>query len=442
MTLMSISALTTVERALGRRTCAEPGVAASCRRDISTDMPNRPFSDRNPTSFTAAGVAARVSAGAPQRAKGATWATGHVFFCDETGNSGSRFYMLDQPIYAEGGWIVPHQERAQAEAAIRDLEQKHKLTAKTKGAALKTSPRGRAYMLEVFDVLRHVAVPFVYLIEKRYFVCSKAVESYFDPVYNPVVDPKETWSPGARQARAEKFYAGPEELIAAFAEAYRSENGAAIATVGARWVEWFDAQGDTKTAAELKVALPTIATHIEQEFSSLHDGGLPRGFDSMNMPALVQVFQLVEQNVPPCDLLHDECATFEAVYRHVYHQQRDAVPSAVVMDDGRKQVYGYERLNSLSFGNSEEQPLLRAADYLTASCADFARRSSVGEDVPLDLAKLAYPGLGAIMVWALSHKLPESERMPQLGQMLASERFIGRTFGQLHKMMHPPSVGG
>ena len=291
-------------------------------------------------------------------------------------------------------------------------------------------------------MLRHVAVPFVYLIEKRYFVCAKAVESYFDPVYNAAIDARETWSPEVRQARAEKFYAGPEELIAAFAEAYRIENGAAIATVGARWVEWFEAQGDTKTVAELRASLPTIAAHMQQEFSCLHDEGLPRGFDSMNMPALVQVFQLVEQNVPPCDMLHDECATFEAVYRHVYNLHRDADPSAVVMDDGRKQIYGYENLNSLSFGNSEEHPFLRAADYLTASCTDFARRSFAGEDVPPDLAKLTYPGLGAIMVWALSHMLPESERMPQLGQVLASERFVGRVFGQLHKMVHPPSPKG
>jgi hypothetical protein len=107
------------------------------------------------------------------------------------------------------------------------------------------------------------------------------------------------------------------------------------------------------------------------------------------------------------------------------------------MTDGRKNVYGFERMNSLSFGDSEAQPLLRAADYLTASCTEFARRSLTGEEVPQDLAELAYPGLGAIMVWALSQMLPESQRMPQLGQVMASEKFIGRVFGKLHMMMHP-----
>ena len=73
-------------------------------------------------------------------------------------------------------------------------------------------------------MLRHVAVPFVYLIEKRYFVCADAMKSYFDSAYNAAIDARETWSP---EAPAEKFYAGPEELIAAFAEAYRIENEAA-----------------------------------------------------------------------------------------------------------------------------------------------------------------------------------------------------------------------
>jgi hypothetical protein len=408
-------------------------------------MPNRPQKNRpsrlrDPRPFTAAGSAARFAGGARNRAAGTTWTTGHVFFCDETGNSGSRFYMPDQPIYTEGGWIVPHEKRAKAEATVRALEEKHKFNPKTKGSALKTSTRGRAYMREVFTMLQDCAVPFVYLVEKRYFVCAKAVETYFDPVYNPKINPRETWSPEVRQARAEKFYAGPEEVIAEFAEAYRTENHDAIAAVGARWMEWFHSRGDLTTAGEINAALPTIAEHIRDEFSSLHTGDLPRGFDSMNMPALTQVFQLVEQNVPACDLLHDECASFEAVYRYVFNLERDAKPGAVVMDDGRKQIYGFERLNSLAFGSSEEQPLLRAADYLTASCTDFARRSFAGEEVPQDLAELAYPGLGAIMAWALSHMLPDSERMPQLGQVLGSEQFAGRVFAGLHKMMHPPSA--
>jgi hypothetical protein len=31
-------------------------------------------------------------------------------FCDETGNSGTRFFSPDQPAYAEGGWFVGRAE--------------------------------------------------------------------------------------------------------------------------------------------------------------------------------------------------------------------------------------------------------------------------------------------------------------------------------------------
>ncbi len=32
-------------------------------------------------------------------------ATTHTLFCDETGNSGRRFYCPEQPLYAEGGCL-------------------------------------------------------------------------------------------------------------------------------------------------------------------------------------------------------------------------------------------------------------------------------------------------------------------------------------------------
>ncbi len=232
-------------------------------------MPYRPKNKGkkpyDPRPFTAAGVAAQIAAGISKRPRSAPLDTKHVFFCDETGNSGSRFYIPDQPIYAEGGWIIPHDERSQVESELLRLEQRHGYTPRTKGTSLKSSPRGRSYMLEAFEVLRHHAAPFVYLIEKRYFVCSKAVESYFDPTYNSAIGPQETWDPDVRQARAEMFYAGPEELVALFAEAYRTEDGPQIAAVGGQWVEWFKGQGDMKFASELNACLPTIGEHMREE---------------------------------------------------------------------------------------------------------------------------------------------------------------------------------
>ena len=46
-------------------------------------------------------------------------------FCDETGNSESRFFSPEQPVYAEGGWYVPNDRRAELEVAVLELEKEY-----------------------------------------------------------------------------------------------------------------------------------------------------------------------------------------------------------------------------------------------------------------------------------------------------------------------------
>jgi hypothetical protein len=98
------------------------------------------------------------------------WPTTHTLFCDETGNSGSKFYAPDQPVYAEGGWLVAHADRAQLEATILEIEQQFRFTPKTKGTRLKDSAPGRAYFATVLATVSRAATPFFYLVEKKYFI--------------------------------------------------------------------------------------------------------------------------------------------------------------------------------------------------------------------------------------------------------------------------------
>src|SRR4051812_44633306 len=109
-------------------------------------------------------------------------------FCDETGNSGTRFFSPEQPVYAEGGWFVRNEHRSELETAVLELEKEHGFNPQSKGTRLKDSPSGRRYLAAVLNKVGQSATPFFYLVEKRYFICAKAVWTYFDPSYNPTID--------------------------------------------------------------------------------------------------------------------------------------------------------------------------------------------------------------------------------------------------------------
>jgi len=357
-----------------------------------------------------------------------------TFFCDESGNSGSRFYYPAQPIYAEGGWIVPAETRDELRTEILRLEKESGYTPSTKGTALKGSPKGRAYMLRVIDACSQRAIPFISLVEKRYAICAKAVETYYDPVYNPAVSPHETWDPERRQERAQMLYGGPEELVAAFAEAFRTRDAKGVRAVGERWADYLDGAGKRVDAEELRRCLPDIEVNVAREFEAFAAPETLRGYDSLNMPILHQVFQTIEQNVPECEIVHDECASFEPVYKHVFELTKNADPAVMVMKDGRQHVYGFQNIKGLSFGDSEIEPLLRAADYLVAACVEFGRSAFERRPIDATIAKIAYPAIGGIIVWALSqqHGL---KPMPKVGEIFASEDWVGRCNGEMLKFM-------
>jgi hypothetical protein len=323
--------------------------------------------------------------------------TSHTFFCDETGNSGGQYFHRDQPIYAEGGWVISHEERAAAMEFVADLEKTHGYSPRTKGSSLKSDASGRAYMEEAQLGLGKIGVPFLYLVEKRYIACTKAVETYFDPNSNSAIAPDETKRPIVRRMRAEKLYAAPDALIAAFAQAYRGHDADGIEAVGKDWEEFLISTGEVVMATELRTGLSGIRRNMRKELLSDKRPSFPSGLDCLNMPSMALVFQLVEQHYPPCDMVHGECAGFEAVYHYVFDQLRNTDAAELETVDGRKHAFGFTRLTFLSFADSEAQPLLRASDYLVASCVDFAQRAAADAEIPTGLVQCAYPGLGGIL---------------------------------------------
>src|ERR1039457_5131312 len=125
----------------------------------------------------------------------------HSLFCDETGNTGKRFLDPAQPVFAEGGWFIAHKDRPRAMNAIEEVERKYTSGARElKGAELIKKGKGQSLMRNVCEsVGRNGGVPFIHVVEKRYAVCTKIVETYFDSDYNPTIATGELWDPARRQ---------------------------------------------------------------------------------------------------------------------------------------------------------------------------------------------------------------------------------------------------
>lgn len=384
--------------------------------------PQKPVSDPGVSyaEAVAAYIGSRCDVGAAR-----SWPTTHTLFCDETGNSGSRFNDPDQPLYAEGGWLVPHAACARLAGEFAEIETRFGYTPKTKGTRIKDSATGRSCIAAALEMLARDATPFFYVVEKRYFICAKAVETYFDPKYNPSIDPVETFDPRLRTLRADLLYGAPDAVVAAFADSFRQEDHVAIARIGADWANAMAACRQLGLATQLRVSLPMIAGHMEREFAKLRTTGLPKGYATLNAPSLAQAFQLIERSSPPCDMIHDQCDSLAAIYRYFFDRYRNAEHDVLPKLDGSGEIFGFRRLNSLSFGDSEMLPLLRASDYLLASCVDLCKRAVNREEIPVELRDASQHGLARMMNMAAGHH-SDVRTSGQIGEIMASDMWISQ----------------
>jgi hypothetical protein len=358
-------------------------------------------------------------------------------YCDESGNTGRNFADRAQPVFIEAGWYVRHAESRALAEKIEELEKRSAYTkAEVKGNKLLKSGKGRGFLRAVSEMMGQSAIPYFYLVEKRYAICAKMVESLFDPSYNSAVRNEELWDPEARQGLAQNFYDGPEDLIYSFGAAYRAKDADAIHANAQQWLEHFRTQPGSDMATRITAVLPVLNEEMQGEFRAFD--GTPTGYDSLNMPIWVMVFQDMEQHFSgPCDLIHDRIAEFQECFEQTYKLLRDGRPSRMLFKDGRTFTSGLQKVVSLNFAESKTEPLVRAADCIASSTREFAWRAFRGDSIDENLSKAVYPSLGALACWVLSHMHPSVGFFPQLGTLMASSQFCGKVFASIMETMRP-----
>src|SRR5262249_13861379 len=157
-------------------------------------------------------------------------------------------------------------------------------------------------------------------------------------------------------------------------EAYRLKDTRGVKRNAENWVAQLRKTGFNRAAEKVSGVLPNIEDEIQTEARHLAASNVPRGIDSLNFPIVMEVFQFVEQKCPfPCHIVHDHTASFEQVYRYFFEKFKNATPIALEMKTGRQMRFGFGNVLSLSFTDSNMEPLVRAADYVLAGTRRFVQ---------------------------------------------------------------------
>jgi hypothetical protein len=221
-------------------------------------------------------------------------------------------------------------------------------------------------------------------------------------------------------------------LVDQFAEAYRTKDHTAVRKNAEDWIAELSRRGLGSFAEKIEGVLPEIEAEIIAERRTDSSADIPPGLDSLNMPIVAEIFQFIEGHCPyKCDVVHDQTASFEPIYTYIFELFDKGEQRILLKKDGTRDYIGFEKTCSLSFANSQKQPLIRAADYALAGARRFIELALCGESIPDDIREVAFLNLGAILMETVTYMHPSLGSFPKLGLVMSSTQWATKIFGRL-----------
>jgi|LGVE01.1.fsa_nt_gb hypothetical protein len=354
------------------------------------------------------------------------------YYFDESGNSGSRFLDYQQPSYIEGGWVVEKKNIQHISTVITEIESSYPFKIEElKGKQLIKHKRGQELILKmIHEIGRHGGIPILHICEKKYMVCGKIVETFFDPLYNSKIPYADQWNLHKRQKIAQFFYEINLPLVAEFADAYRTKNPEEIQINAQKWVQYLGENNHKELSGLIAHVIPNIKDSLSAEFPVGDDPAF-KGIDSLNIPVWFCIFQHIEQNTPsPCSIVHDKIDTFELAYLESFKILKNASEGIIQFKD-RRWVYPLKNIDSFFFEDSKESPLVRAADFVVGSSAYYIDLVMSGKTIPELLHKIAFSTLGIFLMDLISHLHPQLGPPLNLGSIIGSFEWTKKLFDNL-----------
>jgi hypothetical protein len=351
-----------------------------------------------------------------------------VIYLDESGHSGDN-YLDAQPFFVLAGFIVPLPHRHRLVALVNRVAERFSQSqgnspSEVKGGNLLSTTMGRSALADFVDSIPSTAaVPVFQIWEKRYCIAAKIVETLLDPMQNPEAGWLPSGANASRQALSELLLTKlPATHLDRFVGAFRNPTIDAYRDFIERLALALDLLGEDRLARTFRCQLSRLPELVDDETRDLL--GLKQNVTrALNYPAfaqmLVQVDTLLEGAKATGDLVNDATRQFEFAFKHAFEVMRGVKPVVHhgMLEDGSSFRIGIGFIKTMRFDQSDQEPGLRAADYLAAAVRGATLRTQ-------GLAYTDCPNVGRI-----ARLLLPALTFTEWAKAVGSERFVGGLMG-------------
>lgn len=307
-----------------------------------------------------------------------------TLYLDESGNTGIRYLVNDQPIYVLGGWLIDTDRVDQFNTIVTEWESSlgYDTGAEIKSGVIARRPDKNEKLLELFNAIVQLeAIPVFAAQEKKFGICALFFEAFFGTRPN--------------EGGYQEYINNAHMRIAAVDSLYRF--------VSDQFLRDFEANLVANNIERFRTfynSVPGIVGCPQEHIRSLEMvneflfGGTYGDRNGNASHMFYSALSLARNAFEGAwDIIHDESLGMENFGRHwVVEMNRDAQPT-LKLSSGVELLFGDYEISSIHFTHHQESvPMLRASDFLVGTVMRIMKSHSDGngKDWAKELKRLLF----------------------------------------------------
>ncbi|MUG46734.1 DUF3800 domain-containing protein [Paenibacillus woosongensis] len=292
------------------------------------------------------------------------------FYIDESGNTGSNWLDFSQPYFVYGGWLIREDMKNGVEDYLKTLlENTQAAELKSKNFFKKKDASTHFYDLFKKLVFEFYSIPYFVVVDKKFMVAAKIVETFFDCEYNPAVNKNLTHPIELKKALASCIVES-EEVLKDFAVLINSSalSIESMGLINQKLIDLFISLGHTEVACSLKDLGEQNFEEMIDEFQVVTRQGTKMSFITLTGTMLVELLKNVELTFTNSNItvkvMHDRLRGYDEVFSELSTIFLTSKTPTVLGTDGRYFVSDFPHIKMIDMIDSKSEILIQASDLL------------------------------------------------------------------------------
>lgn len=298
-------------------------------------------------------------------------------YLDESGNTHADWFNNDQPYFIYGGWLINSKKKDQ----IRKYISRHKIRknniAELKSKILKNDNNYKEFIFIFHQMINvYKAIPFFGIVNKKFLIASKIIDTFFDPNYNKSLNSSILYSKLDSPTELKKELASyillndNDNILYDFSNLIKSKectNTDNIILIKEKLIKLF--------RSELSSISDSISSiddeglmEIQDEFD---DNGTIKFLNSIMTPTINSIFSYVSKYLysdnesdPDLSIYYDKLYGYDELFNYIKSIWNIGKHSKIKVDKNTDIEWGFKKLNNFEAIDSKNEILIQLADLL------------------------------------------------------------------------------